>query len=715
MKERLEELVVNKVFKDVHTDEVFRILWIDSDTTICYIIDINAKKPLPIKRSVRVIKDGFLNSDLVDEEDGFLANRLVGYTMDDKDRKIRDRAWNSIKEILSKEPEIYDRKFRGKLISDAVKRGLASDNTILKNLRKFWQRGMVINCLLPDYMNCGNKDNYEYKNKVGRPRRNGGGVNITDEIKEILKRSINKYYLSRTKPSLAYAYRMMIRDNYNDGYVYSENGKHLKLKKEEDIPTYEQYYYWFKKLYQPETVIKKRDGKTAFERNHREMLGSTEFDSLGPGSLYQIDATPADIFLLNRINTNWMVGKPILYFVVDVFSRMITGFYISLKNASWICMATALQNAFSNKQEYCKRLGINIDEDQWPVDGLPSAIIGDRGELESGFADSLVNGLGIEINNNPPYRPDWKGIIEQLFHSSHEGIRPLLPGFLHKDSGKRGSKDFRHDATLTLDDYIKVIVFFINYYNHNHYMNDYIRSSDMIKDNVRPIPIELWNWGIKTYGSLRTFDKDLVDFYLLPSDTATVTPEGIRYKKMFYSGETALKENWFSKARKKKWKVEFSYDPRNMDIIYIHSAAAGTTYIPCTLLSHQERYKGKTIEEINQLLEHEDETAKKFKHEKLENQINLLNQVEEIAKKASKRKKEEIDPSISKSKKIAEVKAKRNEEMMERDLEEAIILENVRFHEAKTPDIKEINNNLNTPSYSIIDLFNKQREKQRNE
>ncbi|WP_057767782.1 Mu transposase C-terminal domain-containing protein [Cytobacillus praedii] len=709
---RKPEIVVNDVIKDTQTNDRFRILWIDKQLGYCYLINIDDEKPTPFRYRLDNVIEELLNEQFIYVEDNFLSWRLARKGINEKDEQLRNNAWDTIKDIVKVEPDIYEKHKRGKLINQVEETGVATKKTILKYLRKYWQRGMVINCLLPDYVNCGNRGDYDYKKKTGRPRNRGGGINITDKLSELFKKYINKHYLNKKKPSLSFAYNMMLKEKFNKGYIFDENGKkRLRLEDEENIPTYAQFYYWFKKMYKQDVITKKREGDSAYERNHREMLGSTEFDSFGPGWLYQIDATPADIYLLNRISTNWMVGKPTLYFVIDVFSRMITGFYISLNNASWISMASALKNAFSEKKEYCRNLGIDISEDQWPVKGLPSAIIGDRGELESKFADGLVYGVGVEINNNPPYRPDWKGIVEQLFHSSHEGIRPLLPGYLHKDSKGRGSKDFRTEATLTLDDYIKVIVYFINYYNHNHYMKDYIRSPEMIAEDVRPIPIQLWNWGIRTNGALRTLNEKVVNFHLLPSDKATITAEGIRYKDMLYSCEVALKEGWFAKARKKKWKVDFSYDPRNMDYIYLHSSNE-TIYHTCTLLDHQQRYRNKSIDEIDQFIVIEKDMKNSFKHEKLENQLNLFLDVEEVVKKANKRKKEEHDSSISKSKKLNQVKAVKLEEINERNTEDAIVLDSSTVQNTIEDPVNE--NLSGTVSYSIIELFKKQREKKSN-
>ncbi|MFZ7889773.1 hypothetical protein [Bacillus cereus] len=46
------------------------------------------------------------------------------------------------------------------------------------------------------------------------------------------------------------------------------------------------------------------------------------------------------------------------------------------------------------------------------------------------------------MENNQSFRPDWKGIVEKLFDTSQETIRPFLPGYVLKDWGERGANRF---------------------------------------------------------------------------------------------------------------------------------------------------------------------------------------------------------------------------------------------------------------------------------
>jgi hypothetical protein len=55
-----------------------------------------------------------------------------------------------------------------------------------------------------------------------------------------------------------------------------------------------------------------------------------------------------------------IIGRPVIYIVIDVFSRLIVGFAVTLEGPSWAGAKLALENAFSDKASYCKQFGINI-------------------------------------------------------------------------------------------------------------------------------------------------------------------------------------------------------------------------------------------------------------------------------------------------------------------------------------------------------------------
>ncbi|MFL0584851.1 Mu transposase C-terminal domain-containing protein [Solibacillus silvestris] len=709
-------LAVNDLVKNITNEQVYRILWIDESNLITYIIDIDSPKALPKLKKIDELSKEIIDGEIIKLEPNVSQKRLFN-ELSNKEIEIRNKAWDLIKELVQNEPSIYITELRGKEIRKLQSKIQFSKTSLYNYLRRYWQGGKTINTLLPMYNKSGarGKQRGSSEKKRGRPRLGDTiGINITEDIKEIFRKGIRKYYLSDKKNSLVFAYKMTIRDFFASGTRYENGVKYITILDKNSIPTFDQFRYWYKQEFNIEHVKKEREGIKSFERNNRAILGSSTYETLGPGSRYQIDATIADVYLISNYNSDWIVGRPIVYYVVDVYSRMITGVYIGFEGPSWAGMMMAIANAASDKKEFCSKYGINILEEWWPSAHLPEIILGDRGELEGHSVNNLVEGLNISIENTPSYRPDWKGIVEKLFDTTQSKIKPFLPGFIQKDFGERGATDYRLEAKLTLEQYTKIIINFVLYYNKNFYAKDYTRDIGMIEENIKPTPLELWKWGIKNRaGKLRVVDNNIIKFYLMPKDKATVTPKGIKFKGMLYSCETALKESWFVKSRvNKSWKVDISYDPRNVNNIYMHTNDE-RIFESCALLNHQERYIDRAIEEVDDLRKRENIDFKDNEQVTLQEEINFYNSIESIIEDAVKDTNKTQTSNLSKAQKTKSIRVNRHtEKSIQRDKEAFDLTINSEERSAEIIEIEEIReNNTETKVPSIKDLFNQRREK----
>jgi len=155
----------------------------------------------------------------------------------------------------------------------------------------------------------------------------------------------------------------------------------------------------------------------------------------------------------------------------------------------------------------------------------------------------------------------------------------------------------------------------------------------------------------------------------MPSDTATVTAKGIKFKGLYYASQKTLKERWFEKARNKgTWKIDVSYDPRNMNFIYIKDQS-GMDFEKCFLLEHQDRYKDKNFEEIQYLLEEEKLQIKMAEDKELQAKVDLIAEIESIAKEAEKSFKEEKSDESDSKRKRGIRNNRRLEKMINREKE----------------------------------------------
>lgn len=669
---------INEILQDVTQNKLFRILWIDDDNTITFIIELNNEKAFPIKQMISEMKEGIVMGNLIKlKDDPFIVNTIEEYTQ--KHIDSRDQAWQIIKEMVRDEPGIYEKSIRTAHIKKANEIFKVSYPTVRKYLYKYWQRGKTINALLPDYQNSGarGKERSAGPKKRGRPPKYAAvGVNVDDKTKKLFRVALEKYYLTYKENRLTDAYKMMVKEFYAKDIYYESGIEKVIIQDEDKIPSIRQFRYWYEKEYTVPESLNARKGRKKYNKDHRAVLNTSLSEVFGPGSRYQIDATVGDVYLISKNNPNWIIGRPVIYLVMDVFSRMVAGVYIGLEGPSWLGAMMALANTVMDKQEFCAQYGIEVSKEAWPCEHLPEILLADRGEFEGFNVERLIGAFNLHVENAAPYRADWKGVVEKHFDLIQKKVKPMLPGYIDKDFQERGVRDYRLDAVLTLDEFTKIIIKQILYYNQKHYLKDYVRDEDLVHDDVMPVPLKLWNWGIENRtGRLKYFPEDYVKLHLMPRETATVTHKGIRMKGIYYSCKWAVKESWFETARQKgSWKVEIAYDPRDMSNAYWVDSQSNE-YEKCYMLESSKRYEHSSLEEVMYLLEKEKQLAQSVSHQQLQKDVDYIAEVESIVANASKRKEQLKDSSLSKAERVGRIKEHRRNEKQIQKSEEAFQLE----------------------------------------
>ena len=424
----------------------------------------------------------------------------------------------------------------------------------------------------------------------------------------------------------------------------------------------------------------------------RATTGKADFGMRGPGAQYQIDATIADVYLVSRFNRDNIIGRPIVYFVKDAFSRIVTGLYVGLEGPSWIGMAMALYNAFTDKVDFCHRYGIEITEDQWPCHHLPFAMIGDRGELESEHGERLANRLGIQIDNTPPYRGDLKPIIERHFRILNDTVVHRLPGNVKPDMCQRGGKDYRLDAALDLEQFTRILIVDTMTYNKVT-MQSFEPSAEMMKAGVELTPISLWNWGIHhSSGALRVVDEETCRLALMPEDTCDITREGIKFHKLFYSCDRAVQEQWFENARRDgSYKLKVSYDPRDVHAIYVWSDGEPKPD-KAVLLNWDQKFDGKSSEECDYEMEVIDALKGKRAKKDKDALLTADNFVDSVLAEAKAMKAD--TSGKSKAERISGIKANRKQEKEAQRAKESFVRED--DIPGKEPEVQKASSSQDT-------------------
>lgn len=665
----MTDLLIGQVVRFSEDDHRERLLWRLSGSQGGWFIDIDDGKAAPILRSSKEVEELLAEGLLAAVEDPWA---LSGEALSEVQRLRCAEAWEAIKPLVLTQPEIFEPHHRAAQVQQRVSETGSTRQRLYRLLRRWWQRGMTSAALTPDYAKSGapGKAKPEGVRKRGKPVRIGPvGMNADEEVRRAFQASVTKYFAKSKKIDVASCYEQCLEDHFSDPILNPETGCQKAVLREAH-PSLWQFRYWLEQDNDLFALARKRRRPRVYDKDSRALLGNSTREAFGPGSRYQIDATIADVYLVSRFDRTKIVGRPVVYVVIDVFSRMIAGLSVGLEGPSWVGAMNALANAASPKAEWCRQFGIEISEADWPCRSLPEALLADRGEMLGAAAETLVQRFGLRLETAAPYRADWKGVVERRFGLLHSAFKPYVPGFVEPDFQDRGAQDYRLDATLDLDEFTAVLINCVLYQNNEHPINSYPRDPAMIAEGVNPIPIELWEWGIqRRTGYQRVFPEELVRLALLPSAEATVTAQGIRFYKCYYSCERALREHWFEKARQtRSWKIPISYEPRLMDRIWLRDPKGREPFLACDLTQPSADMRGKSLWEIDQLRQEDQRQKAALIHRRLQSRIHLDERIGKIAAAAIGKRPE--DPR-SKAERLRGVRSNRAEERDARRAEEA--------------------------------------------
>lgn len=572
-------------------------------------ISMEDESALPVLVTKRELADAIEAEILKRSDDPY--EKLYFLLLDDDSlaREKRDNNHNLIKPIVL-DPCFYVPEVRSAIINRIIVEQGSTKQTLYRLLRRYWQRGQTPNALIPDYINSGGKGKKRIAtdNKLGRPRTYmpGVGVVVDEHVEKLFRIAIDRYLLTDKKHSLPYAYRQLqsLYKNYHPDNLESE------------IPTVWQMRHFFRREYGQVEKLQKRSNKIEYNKDIRPLSGTANTQVLGPGSRFEVDATIADIYLVSDSDRKNIVGRPIVYMVIDVFSRVIAGLYVGFENPSYVAAMQALTMAMTNKVAYCKQYGIEIEESDWPVIGLPDAILADRGELLGHQIESIERNFSIRIENTPPYRGDAKGVVERYFRTVQAHFKPFAPGVVTENMvKKRGGSDYRLDAVLTVHEFTEIILASVLYHNRFHTLKKYDRCVDMPVDLVMT-PLSLWRWGGQhRTGRLRVVPEDALKVSLFPRVRGTISELGLCVFGLFYTSQEILKQGWLHRGKgvSKPASFDVAYDPAVTNVVYLLPKKNSAEYWLCSLTERSREFRGCSFWDVWQIQVVQKEEAAKNK------------------------------------------------------------------------------------------------------
>jgi putative transposase len=265
------------------------------------------------------------------------------------------------------------------------------------------------------------------------PRRRGPerGISLLDqEVDALIRDVIDGVYLTRQRPRIVHLIEEVRRRCIGEGLpVPSRKAITARLRAR---PARE--------------VVAKREGRKAARDRYVPVVGSLE--AHWPLSLIQIDHTLVDVIVVDS-ETRVPIQRPWLTLAIDVCTRCVAGFHLSLEPPSATSVALCLSHVALVKEGWLAERGIDA---VWPVRGIPERLHLDNAkEFRSEALKRGCEQYGIAIDYRPVRTPHYGGHIERLIGTMMGKVH-LLPGTTFSDVRAKGDLNPDRTAAMTLDE-----------------------------------------------------------------------------------------------------------------------------------------------------------------------------------------------------------------------------------------------------------------------
>ena len=316
-------------------------------------------------------------------------------------------------------------------------------------------------------------------NKVGAKK---GNTRLNNEIEILIKRIIDNYYLTIQKPSIQSVVDKVLAECKRMNIIAPHSN--TIRNRIESITEYEKL---------------KKQGNRGIARTKYEPAPN-KFEADYPLQLIEIDHTPCDIILVDDEH-RLPIGRPWITVAIDIYSRMIVGYYLSMNAPSVTSVGMCVSNTILPKDTLLAKFDVNSN---WNVWGFPETIHVDNGadfRAEAVKKAGLAHGINIEFR--PVGRANFGGHIERvigtLMHEIHN-----LPGTTFSNIKQRGEYDSDANASMTFFEFEKWLVTFITKIYHKR-----------VHNSLSLTPEQQWEEGL--FG-----DENSIGFIQKPSSNSTI-------------------------------------------------------------------------------------------------------------------------------------------------------------------------------------------------
>lgn len=283
-----------------------------------------------------------------------------------------------------------------------------------------------------------------------------------------------------------------------------------------------------------------------------------------PLALVQIDHTKVDLNIVDEIYRQ-IIGRPWITVLIDVYSRMIIGFYLTLDPPGDMSVGLAINRSIQRKESLLAKFNITTPYPCW---GIMDIIHADNaGEFHSNMIKRACREYGIDIEWRPVKKPRYGAHIERLLGHLLKRIHRLT-GTTFSNIEEKGDYESEKYAQMTLTELEEWLFHFITGVYHQK-LHKALKTSP-IKQYERGI---LGTKDIPGRGYPRAVqNEDRLKLDLMPGIHRTIQDGGVVIDYIWY--KSGVLNRYINSTEPdnstKKMKFVFKRDPRDISVIYFY-------------------------------------------------------------------------------------------------------------------------------------------------
>lgn len=637
-------------------------------------------------------------------------------------KEVQARRWSEVRSLIEDNPhELMERGTRAKAIARHCEKVGKSDRHMMTLLRMLWRFGINKSSLAADFDNCGRitlrtrgalvvdvnpptgPDQVVFAPSAHRSRgrrpvfANYEPYSYPPDFRQKLIEEIRKEYLKDEIVTVGSVRDRLMKRHFSkvdsEGQVMRDERGRVRLLPLGKRPTNDQLTYLIHKSVPTHEAFAARVGDAPYRNNVQKSDGTVHDDSVGPGDVYELDATIVDLWLVSRYHRSVIVGKATLYLIVDRSSDLIVGFYLSLRKPSWEGAKRAILSIASDWKALCKSAGVKYDERDWPAHRVyPNRFFVDQGEGASEKSNVVVDIAGIEITAAPGASPRKKSRVEGTFAMVHVPIKDLISGYEPpKNARKRLAKKYFKDAQYTLDEFVRPLLLAI--IKHNHTIRDRaVLHPSLVYSEFEASPINIWNHGIEhSVGRAARHDFEYMRQQLLPVGTGRAVQGGIEFGDLLYKFDAPRYDVLLAYAGKGlHTEMIVQYDPGRAGEVWVSERKNPSVTYKARLTSRYRFLEKATWEEVEHYQERAKKLANKGRDTNQELRIGMAIDVEDHDNELKQRTKA-ASHNVPMGTRLSVGKKARVIEAAEREQDHitSMTAETVAIQGYRTPDVEE--------------------------